>query len=124
MWLDLIRDLLAPRRRAAAVNFTVAVAAAFLLGCGTRDVTLRPAVTAELGRQIGLALVSQQQDFTAGRDVQNYDPWTLRLQALAPWLVLGLGILLSYPVGKGLWLLSGKVTAAAVRGRRNGVDDE
>lgn len=50
-------------------------------------------------RDVRAALVEMRTDFSAGRDVNQNDKWTLRL--------LGLGVLtlgLSYPVGKVVWL--------------------
>lgn len=72
--------------------------------------------------QVRTAFVELQTDVRAGRDVVSNDKWTLRL--------LGLGVLLlglSYPVGKLVWVMSGRLgrtarymVAAARAGLRSG----
>jgi hypothetical protein len=50
-------------------------------------------------RDLNAALVQARTDIHAGENVQQNDPWTMRL--------LGLGIMvlgLSYPVGKLIWI--------------------
>jgi hypothetical protein len=50
-------------------------------------------------RELSAAMVQVRSEARAGRDIQQNDPWTLRLLGLA---VMMLG--LSYPVGKLIWL--------------------
>lgn len=49
------------------------------------------------------------------QSVNNYDEWTLRIQAIAPWLLLALP--LPYVLGKIVWVATGKVTYAAKQRR-------
>jgi hypothetical protein len=47
------------------------------------------------------------------QSTSNYDAWALRIQAIGPWLLLGLP--LPYVLGKLLWLASKKTTGAMLK---------
>jgi hypothetical protein len=66
-------------------------------------------------KELSAALVQVRSEARAGRDIQQNDPWTLRLLGLA---VMMLG--LSYPVGKLIWLS----LARRERGRPAGATGE